>query len=439
MTSLAGTGLARPHRWLRSHPYAADALLSVVVFALVLIGVYLGPHPDRRIPAAGFVLLSAAASACLIARRLVPRAVLALTCVLTVVATVADHDGPARTQIAMSAAVALYTVAARTERPSAWRIVAGTVAVLTGVVMFFGPPPWYAQENFGLLAWTALAGAAGDSVRSRRAYVAAVEERALRAERTREEEARRRVAEERLRIARELHDVVAHHIALVNVQAGVASHVMDSRPDQARQALAHVREAGRSALEELRATVGLLRQYGDPEAPTEPAPGLGVLDQLVDGFGRVGLHVDVVAASTLPGGPGTGRGAAQAAAVVGPLPAAVDLTAYRVLQEALTNVHKHAGPGARAEVALLRSADRLDLTVLDDGGARGQASGKAPAGSEDAPGGHGLIGMRERAAALGGTCEAGPRGGPAPAGFRVRTVLPLQSRSARKEQGPAGP
>lgn len=121
----------------------------------------------------------------------------------------------------------------------------------------------------------------------------AIRERAERAERTREEEARRRVAEERLRIARDLHDVVAHHIALVNVQAGVASHVMDKRPDQAKEALAHVREASRSALNELRATVGLLRQTGDPEAPTEPAPGLARLDELADTFRNAGLPVEV--------------------------------------------------------------------------------------------------------------------------------------------------
>ncbi|MFI9234792.1 sensor histidine kinase [Streptomyces sp. NPDC053079] len=423
MTSLAATGLARPHRWLLAHPFAADTLLAVLVLGLVLTGSYVGPHDDRRPPGLGFLLLSVAACACLVARRSRPRAVLGLTCALTVAGTVTVTDGgPPRTQIATSVAVALYTVASRTERPTAWRIVAVTVAVLTAAVMLFGPPPWYAQENLGLFAWTGMAGAAGDAVRSRRAFVAAIEERAVRAERSREEEARRRVAEERLRIARELHDVVAHHIALVNVQAGVASHIMDSRPEQAKQALAHVRQASRSALEELRATVGLLRQYGDPEAPTEPAPGLGVLDQLVDGFARVGLRVDVTAASTLPGGPGTGTGADEAAAVVGPLPGAVDLTAYRVLQEALTNVHKHAGPDARAEVALVRGPAGLELTVLDNGGGR-------PAPPAEGAGGHGLIGMRERAVALGGTCEAGPRG-EGTAGFRVRAVLPLQARTS---------
>ncbi|MEU3350399.1 histidine kinase [Streptomyces sp. NPDC037389] len=427
MNSLAATGLARPRRWLSGHPLAADSLLSCLVLCLVVVGAFLAPRAERHPPGAVFFLLSVAACGALVLRRRAPRTVLAATCALTVVAVVfTGGDGPPRTTIAMSAAVALYTLAVRSERPAALRTVVTTVTALTGVVMLLGAPPWYAQENFGLMAWTGLAGAAGDAVRSRRAFVAAIEERAERAERTREEEARRRVAEERLRIARELHDVVAHHIALVNVQAGVASHIMDSRPEQAKQALAHVREAGRSALAELRATVGLLRQYGDPAAPTEPAPGLGDLGRLVEGFVRVGLSVDVVAVPAPPGA--TVTGADAAAAVVGALPGAVDLTAYRVLQEALTNVHKHAGSGARAEVTLRRGSYALELTVVDDGG-KPPAPADKPADKKESAGGHGLLGMRERAVALGGSCAAGPRG-PGTPGFRVCAVLPLPGPGA---------
>ncbi|MGK5544657.1 sensor histidine kinase [Streptomyces sp. URMC 127] len=403
MSSLAVPGFARPHRWLRAHPLAADALLAVFAYAVVVIGSYAGRGRVAHAPGPGFLLLCAVACGALAARRSFPRTVLGVTAALTLAEIVADRGGPPRTQIAMSVVVALYTIASRTERSAAWRFAVVTVAVLTCAVMVFGVPPWYSPENLGLFTWTALAGALGDAVRSRRAYVAAIEERAVRAERTREEEARRRVAEERLRIARELHDVVAHHIALVNVQAGVASHIMDSRPDQAKEALAHVREASRSALSELRATVGLLRQYGDPEAPTEPAPGLGSLGRLVDGFARAGLTVSVT------GGPG------------GALPAAVDLAAYRVVQEALTNVHKHAGPVARAEVTLDRGPDALVVTVLDDGG------GSPPAAPPPESGGHGLLGMRERVTALGGACEAAPRRDGAP-GFRVHAVLPLGGR-----------
>ncbi|MEU5613963.1 sensor histidine kinase [Streptomyces sparsogenes] len=417
VTPLAvGPGLARPYRWLIAHPRSLDTLLAVVTFALMLIGAAASPHTGHHPINAVFVLLAALSAAALVLRRRFPIGVLAVTGALTVVEVVTAHDGPPRTSIVFGVVVALCTVAARTDRPTTLRVGLITVALLTGAAMLFGLRPWYAQENFGIFAWTGLAAAAGDAVRSRRAYIAAIEERAVRAERTREEEARRRVAEERLRIARELHDVVAHHIALVNVQAGVASHVMDSRPDQAKQALAHVREASRSALDELRATVGLLRQYGDPAAPTEPAPGLAVLDQLVDGFVRAGLRVEVEAVSRDG---------------VGPLAASVDLTAYRIVQEALTNVHKHAGPDAKAQVRIVRTSAVLLITVDDDGPCAEEPPAEGPGG------GHGLIGMRERVAALGGSCEAGPR---AQGGFRVRARLPLQARGgeSRGDRGEGG-
>lgn len=277
--------------------------------------------------------------------------------------------------------------------------------------MVAGPLPWYAQENLGIFAWTGMASAAGDAVRSRRAFVDAIRERAERAERTREEEARRRVAEERLRIARDLHDVVAHHIALVNVQAGVAAHVMDKRPDQAKEALSHVRDASRSALNELRATVGLLRQSGDPEAPTEPAPGLAHLDDLVDTFRHAGLPVEVT------------RGDAATE-----LPAGADLAAYRIIQEALTNVQKHAGTGAKAEVSVVRVGPNIEVTILDDG----PGESTEPQDDENNGGGHGLIGMRERVSALSGRCTAGPRYG---GGFRVHAILPVTAKPVSPAEG----
>jgi signal transduction histidine kinase len=305
----------------------------------------------------------------------------------------------------MSAVIALYTVASTTDRPTTWRVGLLTMTVLTGTAMAAGSLPWYAQENLAIFAWTGIGATAGDAVRSRRAFVQAIRERAERAERTREEEARRRVAEERLRIARDLHDVVAHHIALVNVQAGVAAHVMDKRPDQAKEALSHVREASRSALNELRATVGLLRQSGDPEAPTEPAPGLDRLDELAGTFRNAGLHIEVARAD---------QGTA--------LPAAVDLAAYRIIQEALTNVQKHAGAQARAEVSVVRVGPNVEITVLDDGSGDNEASGSG--------GGHGLLGMRERVTALRGTLTTGPRYG---GGFRVHAILPVKNRPSDGE------
>ncbi|NWF31134.1 sensor histidine kinase [Streptomyces sp. PKU-EA00015] len=404
MTSLADR-VSRTQHWLRAHPLAFDAALAVAVLICMVTGSFADPHGPHgptfgtRTPEVRSAVLMVVAAGALVFRRREPMAVLGVTGLVSVVELVA---GDPAAPVAMSAVIALYTVASTTDRPTTWRVGLLTMAVLTGAAMSFGSTPWYTQENLGIFAWTGMAAAAGDAVRSRRAFVDAIRERAERAERTREEEAGRRVAEERLRIARDLHDVVAHHIALVNVQAGVAAHVMDKRPDQAKEALAHVREASRSALDELRATVGLLRQSGDPEAPTEPAPGLAVLDQLVATFRQAGLPVEVARADD---------GVTA--------PAAVDLAAYRIIQESLTNVQKHAGPEAKAEVSVVRVGSTLEVTVIDNG-----ADGPAPSDG----GGHGLIGMRERAAALGGTLTAGPRYG---GGFRVQAILPLHARAAR--------
>ncbi|MFH9980303.1 sensor histidine kinase [Streptomyces sp. NPDC017179] len=399
------TTLDRARCRLKAHPLALDAALAAGVLVCMVVGSFVGPRGDHvvswgvRRPDLLSTLLMVLGAAALVLRRRAPRAVLAATGTMSVVEFV---TGDPRAPVAMSAVVALFTVAAATDRLTALRLGLATMTVLTGAAMLAGPMPWYAQENLAIFAWTGMAAAGGDAVRSRRAFVHAIRERAERAERTREEEARRRVAEERLRIARDLHDVVAHHIALVNVQAGVAAHVMDKRPDQAKEALGHVRAASRSALDELRATVGLLRQSGDPEAPTEPAPGLDRLDELVGTFRNAGLHVEVARADH-----GT------------TLPAAVDLAAYRVIQEALTNVHKHAGTRAKAEVSVVRVGPHIEITVLDDGA--GRTAGTQPGG-----GGHGLLGMRERVTALVGTLTTGPRYG---GGFRVHAILPVETRT----------
>ncbi len=450
-TNPAVGAVCRLRQRMRAHPYAVDGLLALGAFLAILLSAAAAPHGHDVRPHFGerdvhplTVVLAGLACSALVLRRRSPMPVLCVTGLVTVVGLITDprvgepSDGH-RAPIVAAAIIALYTVSNRTDRVTSVRVGAVTVAVLTAAAMLLGGRPWYAQENLGILAWTGLAAAGGEAVRSRRAFVDAIRERAERAERTREEEARRRVAEERMRIARELHDVVAHHIALVNVQAGVASHVMDQRPDQAKEALAHVREASRHALHELQATVGLLRQSGESTAPTEPAPGLGVLDELVEGFTRAGMSVSVsVSAGRTPAGdepvpPGGG----------GPvLPSAMDLTAYRVVQEALTNVQKHVGTGAHAEVRIVTSQRGLEVTVTDDGG--GEAAGEAAEAGQrpepkDAPqpqesgeaaeaavagGGHGLMGMRERAAALHGVCETGPL---PDGGFRVHVRLPLQA------------
>ncbi|MGV9274057.1 sensor histidine kinase [Streptomyces griseosporeus] len=409
------TRIDRARCRLKAHPLALDAALAAGVLGCMVAGSFVDPHGEHgvtwgvRTPDPLSIVLMALGAAALVFRRRAPLTVLALTGAVSLIECV---TGDPRAPVAMSAVIALYTVASTTDRPTTWRAGLLTMTVLTGAAMLAGPLPWYAQENLAIFAWTGIGATAGDAVRSRRAVVQAIRERAERAERTREEEARRRVAEERLRIARDLHDVVAHHIALVNVQAGVAAHVMDKRPDQAKEALAHVREASRSALNELRATVGLLRQSGDPEAPTEPAPGLDRLDELAGTFRSAGLPVEVARADQ-----GT------------TLPAAVGLAAYRVIQEALTNVRKHAGPEAKAEVSVVRVGPNIEITVLDDG------AGPDDRPPEDEGGGHGLLGMRERVSALGGFLTTGPRFG---GGFRVHAILPVKARTAAPGE-PGGP
>ena len=219
---------------------------------------------------------------------------------------------------------------------------------------------------------------------------------AARAVQAHEADAQRRINEERLRIARELHDVVSHSISLINIQAGVGAHVIDQRPDQAKESLLLIKETSREALRELRAILGVLRQADDAEGRM-PAPGLGQLDHLVEASRRAGLKTAVFV-----------DGAAQA------LPPEVDLAAYRIVQESLTNALRHAG---EAEVELrLTYRDQVVLIDVADNG-RGSAE-------PDTGAGHGIAGMRERALARGGSLDAGPKPG---GGFRVRASLPIPS------------
>jgi signal transduction histidine kinase len=281
-----------------------------------------------------------------------------------------------------------------------------TTALLVGTALVFGPADQPIDlKTISPAAWLLLPAVLGTSVRLRRAYAEAMNARAEHAERTREEEARHRVAEERVRIARELHDVVAHHLALANAQAGTAAHLVRNRPEQAQQILTDLIGTTSSALREMKGTVGLLRQAGDADAPLEPAPGLSRLPELTAALATAGLKVTV-----------TTEGTAR------PLSPGVDLTAYRIVQEALTNVTKHAATSA-ARVRLSYSYDRLTIRVTDDGG--GTAATPAPAQS-----GFGLIGMHERARSVGGQVSAGlrPEGG-----FEVTTELPLHPRKPEED------
>ncbi|MFF1920112.1 sensor histidine kinase [Streptomyces sp. NPDC058221] len=250
-----------------------------------------------------------------------------------------------------------------------------------------------------VLAWVL-----GDSMRTRRAYFDQLEERAARLEREREAQSKVAVAAERARIARELHDVVAHNVSVMVVQADGAAYVMDAAPDQARQALETISGTGRQALAEMRRLLGVLRTGDAPETGEYvPQPDVDQIADLIEHVRAAGLAVDFKIE-------GTPR----------PLPSGVELTAYRIVQEALTNTRKHGGPNAGASVRLVYFDDGLGLLVEDDG--RGAAHELYEDGGADGAG-HGMIGMRERVGMVGGTLDAGPRPG---GGFRISVLLPLK-------------
>ncbi|MEJ7798494.1 MAG: sensor histidine kinase [Solirubrobacteraceae bacterium] len=240
----------------------------------------------------------------------------------------------------------------------------------------------------------------GEAVRARRGQEAALAARAAEAERTREEEALRRAAEERLRIAREVHDVVGHSLAVISLQAGVAAHLLRTRPEQARDAVAAIRHVSNEALDDLRAELGLLRDPDGSPPPPAAVAGLEAVPQLVASLCRAGVVVELEA---------SGIDDAD-------LPGAASAAGYRIIREALTNVARHAGAGSRAQVRIAHRDATVEVEVLDDG------VGPA-AGSNGTRDGSGLAGMRERAVALGGRLEAGA--GP-DGGFRVWAWLPAQ-------------
>ena len=397
----------RFRRGARRHPHLADAGVATALCAFTLATTAWGPEGLRGRLTAGAVLAAAAGFGALVVRRRWPLGVLAVTVTAGELFIMASG---VRFGTLLAPLVALYTVADSPARRRTSLLFGGlAVLALAAFHMLLRHSGAMGPENIALLASGSLAVAAGDAARSRKAYIAEVEERARRAERERDAEARRLVTEERLRIARDLHDVVGHHLALINVQAGVADHVLASRPDQAREALAHVRKASRAALEDVTATIGLLRQPGEAAAPVEPVAGLDRLGALIESFREAGLRV----LHAVDG-------------MVRPLPPAADLTAYRVIQESLTNARKHAGT---AITTIRVSYQRRALCVeVENGGplpqsGDGAARDHAASGTITGPAsGHGITGMRERVTAVGGHLEAGPR---PDGGFRVSAMLPL--------------
>jgi signal transduction histidine kinase len=358
-----------------------DLGLAVGVAVLVLAGA--ATAPPGRIPfdPAGGALLAVAALS-LAARRRVPRVVLGVATACLLVYLIRGYPGVAP---AVPVLVALYsTVRVGGRRTAAAAIVSILAGGVAGdIAQGEGPPPDVFQRWFLLIGWMIAASVLAGVSRQRRAYLDQVEQRAADAERTREETARRRADEERLRIARELHDSLTHSISIIKVQAGVAVHLARKRDEPVPDALIAIQHASGEAMRELRDTLEVLRND----------TGLDRLEQLVDGARQAGLPVTV----HVDGQPRA-------------LPGPVDGAAYRIVQEALTNVARHAGPASVA-VHLDYGDGTFTVRVDDDG-----------RGAADPTPGVGLTGMRERVTALGGSLHTGPRDS---GGFTVRAALPL--------------
>jgi signal transduction histidine kinase len=392
-TSSEATG--RPDRGLfgvvppgRATDVAVAGLVAVVQLGLTTLAAR--RQPERQALDLLAYLLLAAGPVALLWRWRSPAGVLAVVTAACVVYFALGYPyGPAW----LALIVAFWTAVTGGARRAAWiTAFAGLAAYFTLAPVFDrGAPVASVPAVIAHLGWLLVVLAVAE-------VALAARQRRQAAERSRAEEARRRAGEERMRIARELHDVLAHNISLINVQAGVALHLMDEQPGQSRSALVAIKQASNDALGELRSVLDVLRQ-GDEAPPRTPASGLAHLDRLVAGAEATGLEVKTRVE-------GTPR----------PLPAGTDLAAYRIVQESLTNVTRHAGP-ASATVLVRYGNDGLTVQVDDDGNG-------PPATNTNGPGGNGIRGMRERVAALGGELTTGPRPG---GGFRVQARLPLDT------------
>jgi signal transduction histidine kinase len=374
----------------------ADAAAVILVAAISVPGTALSVQGASVPPRLPGLLLTGVACLALLGHRAWPR----MTAVATVACAVAVTAlGYTETPLLLAPAmVALFLLAIRDRQRTAGTLTLLAIAGVVSAALVTGPPgESLTLKVFGPAAWLLLGTALGTAAWLRQAFVDSAHARAEYAERTREEEARHRVAEERIRIARDLHDVVAHHLALANAQAGAVAHLIPGNPGQAAKLAADLTGTTSSALRELKATVGLLRQDGDLEATLEPPPGLARLPDLIGSFSSAGLTTTVAT-----------EGEAR------PISPGVDLTAFRIIAEALTNVAKHA-PGSQARVHLGYGGDLLRITVTNDGGTGPALSGGAS--------GFGLIGMGERARSVGGRMTSGSRPG---GGFVVTAELPLQ-------------
>jgi signal transduction histidine kinase len=391
--------------WMRARPLVADGLLAGLLAAVSLVTLWYvwDECEDDCDPPGIAVGLVLATTLPLVWRRRHPLTVGLVTGLATGAYGFARYPDLAM-PIAIGGVVGLYSVAAWGGRRAA--VVSGWVAVVVLVVVMTLPRTDADVVDAAFVS-LALAGAwvLGDRARVQRALTAELGERAARLERERAAEARRAVAEERTRIARELHDVVAHHVSMMVVQAEAGPVAVERDPARAAGAFEAIAATGRQALVEMRRLLGVLRGDGEPAPSLAPQPGLAQVPSLVEQVGRAGLEVEVVVEGE------------QA-----PLPPGIDLSAYRIVQEALTNAVKHGGPG-RA-VVLVRYGDRhLELRVWDKGRPEKRNGSPSQGRSRAAPG-RGLLGMQERVGLFGGELSAGP----APdGGFTVHARLPIET------------
>ena len=385
-------------RWLvRGTP--GDVILAVVAGLVQVGGTALAARQQtdvRMLDAAGYLLL-AAGPASLIVRRRWPVAVLWVAYATTLCYLLLDYPGG---PIWMALIVAFGTALVLGHRVAAY------LSLLVGYPCFVwlanlvnGQPLPSAWVAAGIVAWLLLLVAASELVRNRRAYARASRQRAMEEQRSQHEAARRQASEERLGIARELHDVLGHSLSLINVQAGVALELMDRKPEQARTALTAIKQASKEALVDVQSVLDSLR-HPDEEAPRAPASSIGNIKELVRRAEVAGLSVEVEQAGHLPS-----------------LPANVGAAAYRIVQEALTNVIRHAA-ATTVSIRICEEGGGL-VVVVDDDGAGGPVS-------SGAGGGNGIRGMRDRASALGGQLAAESKPG---GGFRVHARLPLPSET----------
>jgi signal transduction histidine kinase len=379
-----------------------DGLLALVAAGLSLAQMQRYPNPqDRSALNITFVLLQTLS---LVFRRRAPFTVFAIAALALAVQGTLELQGPLFAFLAVN--LALYSLAAYGRRRLAI-LGAGVWALLLAVrlvrlIVTTWPHVAITDlydvfDDFVLLgaAWTL-----GEGVRQRRAHAAALEDRAARLEREREEKARQAAAQERLRIARELHDVVAHSLSVIGVQAGAARLVLDADPDptRAREAVAAIEATANQAMTEMRRALGILRDTERSGAALAPLPGLGQLPSLLDQMRAAGLAAELTVQ-------GTPR----------PLATSIDLSAYRIVQEALTNALKHAR-ATRAEVVVCYGAHDIQVEVTDDGRGPPPAAGPSQ--------GAGMIGMRERVALFGGELSVGPL---PQRGYAVRVRLPTSA------------